>query len=112
MTTTRTIRRATAALAVLALALLAPVALAQDAASVYKSKCLSCHGPAGAGRPAIKGSSLLTDEMKKRTDDELYEGIASGGKRKNAAHAYEKKSVTKQQIQDLVKYVRELQQKK
>jgi hypothetical protein len=72
VTTTSTIRRTTAALAGLVLALLGSVALAQDAASVYKSKCLNC-----AGRPAIKGSNLLTDEMKKRTDEELYEDIAS-----------------------------------
>jgi cytochrome c553 len=93
------------------LAALAAAAFARDAASLYKSRCASCHGPAGAGRPAIKGSNLLTDEMKKLTDEELYDGIATGGKRKIANHAYEKRGLSKQQMQDLAAHVRELQKK-
>jgi mono/diheme cytochrome c family protein len=84
---------------------------AQDGATLYRSKCLACHGPTGAGRPAIKGTDLLTEAAKKATDAELTESIAHGGKNKNAAHAYEDKGVTRDQVQTLVKYVRELQSK-
>jgi mono/diheme cytochrome c family protein len=84
---------------------------AQDGATLYRSKCLACHGETGAGRPAIKGSNLLTDAAKKRSDAELSLAIAQGGENKNAAHAYETKGVTPNQVQALVKYVRELQSK-
>jgi len=84
---------------------------AQDAAAHYRSKCLACHGVTGEGRPAIKGSNLLTDAAKKRSDAELTEAIARGGKEKIATHAYEKQGVTPDQVQALVKYVRELQSK-
>ena len=84
---------------------------AQDGAALYRSKCLACHGVTGAGSPAIKGTNLLTDLAKKSSDAELTEAIARGGKDKIATHAYEKKDVTPDQIQALVKYVRELQSK-
>ena len=84
---------------------------AQDGAALYRSKCLACHGGAGEGRPAIKGSNLLTDAAVKRSDAELTEAIARGGKDKIATHAYEKQGVTADQVQALVKHVRELQSK-
>jgi mono/diheme cytochrome c family protein len=112
MTPSSMTRCAMAALAGLAVAPLAIPAPAEDAAALYKSKCAACHGPAGAGRTAIKGSNLLTREAKEATDEELAGAIASGGKTKQAAHAFEKKGVSGQQIRELVKYIRELQQKK
>jgi len=84
---------------------------AQDGAALYRSKCLGCHGAAGEGRTAIQGTNLLTDAAKKRSDAELALAIAQGGENKNAAHAYETKGVTPEQVQALVKYVRELQSK-
>jgi len=84
---------------------------AQDGAALYRSQCLACHGAAGEGRTAIKGTNLLTDAAKKRSDAELALAIAQGGENKNATHAYEKKGVTPDQVQALVKYVRELQSK-
>jgi mono/diheme cytochrome c family protein len=86
--------------------------VAQDGAALYRANCLSCHGPTGAGRPAIKGSDLLGDRVKNMSDANLTEAIAYGGKSKNAAHAYSKQGVNPEQIQTLVAYVRELQSKK
>ena len=85
---------------------------AQDGAALYRSKCLACHGVSGEGRPAIKGSDLLTDAARKKSDAELTEAIARGGQDKIATHAYEKQGVTPEQVQGLVKYVRELQSKR
>ena len=59
----------------------------------------------------MKGSDLLTDEVKNRTDEQLTEAIASGGPKSKNGHAYEKKGVTRDQVCLLVKYVRELQKK-
>jgi mono/diheme cytochrome c family protein len=84
---------------------------AQDGAALYRSKCLACHGTDGGGRPAIKGSNLLTDAVKDASDAELTEAIARGGEKKLASHAYETKGVKPEEIQLLVKYVRTLQSK-
>jgi mono/diheme cytochrome c family protein len=91
--------------------ILAPLCRAEDAATLFKTKCASCHGATGAGKSAMKGSNLLTDEVKKQTDEQLTEAIASGGPKSKSSHAYEKKGVTRDQVGLLVKYVRELQQK-
>jgi len=89
--------------------LLPAIAFGQTGASLYRSKCASCHGAKGEGRAAIKNSSLLTAEAKQRTDAEMTEAIASGGPKKSAAHAYERKGVSAEQVKLLVQYVRELQ---
>lgn len=85
--------------------------LASDGAALYKAKCVACHGAEGKGKPAMKGSNLLTDEAKKRTDAELSAAIAEGGKAKKAAHAYGKKGMSADDIKALTAHVRELQKK-
>ena len=98
----------TVMLPLLAALMFAPFGQAEDAKALYKSKCASCHGATGAGRPALKRSSLLTDECKKQTDEQLADAIAKGPKSKSS-HAYEKKGLTRDQIHLLVQHVRELQ---
>ncbi len=89
--------------------LLPAMAMGQTGASLYRTKCASCHGAKGEGRAAIKNSSLLTAETKQRSDAELTEAIAKGGKKQSSAHAYERKGVSAEQVKLLVQYVRELQ---
>ena len=84
---------------------------AQDGAALYRSKCLACHGATGAGKPALKGTNLLTDAARNASDADLTEAIAQGGKKKLASHAYETKGLKPADIQALVKYVRTLQSK-
>jgi mono/diheme cytochrome c family protein len=90
-------------------ALLTVAAHGQTGASLYRGKCATCHGAKGEGRAAIKNSSLLTEEAKKRTDAELTAAIAKGGTKQSSAHAYERKGVSAEQVQLLVQHVRELQ---
>lgn len=54
-----------AALAVLLLAI--STAWAKDGASIYKSKCASCHGAQGEGKvgPKLAGASLSEDDIVK-----------------------------------------------
>ncbi len=84
-------------------------AMAQDAAALYKSKCVACHGATGAGRAAMKGTNLLAPEAKKATDQALTEAILEGGPDKKAVHAFGKKGITADQAKALVAHIRTLQ---
>ena len=84
---------------------------AQDAAGLYKAKCVMCHGadvkagpPAGKSRGARRFSS---PEVQKESDAELTQ-ITTKGKAKMPG--YENK-LTAPQITELVAYVRELGKK-
>lgn len=84
---------------------------AQDAASLYKAKCVMCHGADGKGdTPAGKSTgarSFGSPEVQKESDAELTT-ITTKGKAKMPA--YENK-LTAPQITQLVSYVRELVKK-
>jgi len=84
---------------------------AQDAAGLYKAKCVMCHGADGkAGTPAGKSTgarSFSSPEVQKESDAELTT-ITTKGKAKMPA--YENK-LTAPQITELVAYVRELGKK-
>jgi cytochrome c553 len=84
---------------------------AEDGATLFKTKCAPCHGADAMGKPAVKAPSLVGDEAKKKTDDELTDMIANGGKDKKATHALSKKGLTSDQIKALVSYIRDLQKK-
>ncbi len=84
---------------------------AEDGAALYKTKCAVCHGANGEGKPAVKAPSLVSDEAKKKSDADLTDQIANGGKEKKAAHAFSKKGVSDDQVKALVAYVRGLQKK-
>ncbi len=84
---------------------------AEDAAAVYKTKCLSCHAADGTGSPIGKkmGARDFHDpELAKQTDQQLNDTIAKG---KNKMPKYDGK-LTADQIKQLVAYVRELGKKK
>ena len=104
---------ATMVLATFAVLLLAPHAAqaADDGAALYKSKCAPCHGSDGAGKPAVKAPSLISDEAKKSSDADLTDMIANGGKDKKASHAFSKKGVSEDQVKALVAYIRSIQKK-
>jgi len=79
---------------------------ADDGATVYKTKCAACHGADLAGKPAAKIPSLVSDDAKKASDDELTDMIANGGKDKKAMHAFANKGVTPDQVKMLIAYIR------
>lgn len=97
-------------IAVLMFALLfATSSLAADTgADLYKAKCASCHGASGAGDTTIGKNLKLKDlgsaEVQKLSDAELTSVIEKG---KKPMPAYDGK-LTKDQIQEVVKYVRSL----
>ena len=77
---------------------------AEDGAAVYKTKCAACHGPDGAGKGAAK--SLVSDDVKKMSDEDMTKFLAS-----NAKHAGVNKAMTPEQVTAVISHVRSLQKK-
>lgn len=82
-----------------------------DAAPLYKANCVVCHGADGSGNSpsgkALKAKDLRSDEVQKKSDAELADGITKGqGKMPPFG-----KKLKQQQIQQLVSYVRQLAKK-
>lgn len=95
-----------ATIAVALFILLPNLSWAEDGATLYKTKCAACHGADGAGKPAIKAPSLISDEAKKMSDADLAKAITEKPK-----HAAVAKSVTPDQVTMVVSHIREMQKK-
>ena len=81
---------------------------ADTAADVYKGKCAACHGPDGKGDTTMGKNLKLKDlgsaDVQNMSDNELTTVIEKG---KKPMPPYEGK-LTKDQISDLVKWIRTL----
>jgi cytochrome c553 len=77
---------------------------ADDGATLYKTKCAMCHGADATGKPAAKIPSLVADEAKKMSDDDLSKAVTEKPK-----HAGVSKSMTPDQVKMVVSYIRSLQ---
>ena len=75
-----------------------------DGATLYKAKCAACHGADGAGKPAAKIPSLVSEDAKKASDDDLAKAVTEKPK-----HPGMVKSLTPDQVKMVVSYVRSLQ---
>jgi cytochrome c6 len=86
--------------------------MAQDGATLYKTKCAMCHGADGKGDlpmgKKLNVRDLGSPEVQKQTDAELSTIIAKG---KGKMPAFEAK-LTSAQIGQVVAYIRELAKKK
>ena len=90
------------------LLLVSTCSLAETAADTYKSTCAMCHGPDGKGETALGKSlhakDLTSDEVQKKTDEELSTIIIKG---KENMPGFEGR-LTQAQINGLVKFIRTL----
>src|SRR5580700_3662769 len=77
---------------------------ADDGATLYNAKCAACHGADAAGKPAAKIPSLISDDLKKASDDDVAKDITEKPK-----HAGVAKSLTPDQVKMIVSYIRTLQ---
>src|SRR5437588_13107380 len=77
---------------------------ADDGATIYKAKCAACHGADASGKPAAKIPSLVGDDVKKMSDDDLAKAIMEKPK-----HAGIVKSLTPDQVKLIVGHIRTLQ---
>jgi len=97
-----------ASLAVLVLALVCVPFTFADGGADFKAKCAACHGANGAGDTMMGKNLKLRDlgsaDVQKQSDDELA-GIITKGKGKMPS--YDGK-LTKDQIGDVVKFIRTL----
>ena len=93
-------------LAVALFILLPNLAWAEDGAALYKAKCAMCHGPDGAGKPAAKIPSLVSDDVKKKSDDDIAKFLAS-----NPKHAGVAKALNEEQTKAIIGAIRDLQKK-
>lgn len=84
---------------------------ADDGATLYKAKCAACHGVDGAGKPAARIPSLISDEVKSTSDAGLIDDIANGGPNKKPTHAFQTKGMTPDQVKMIVSYIRGMQKK-
>jgi mono/diheme cytochrome c family protein len=79
-----------------------------DSAQLYKTNCAMCHAADGSGNSpsgkALKAKDLRSDEVQKKSDAELIDGISKG---QGKMPAFGKK-LKPEQIQQLVSYVRQL----
>jgi mono/diheme cytochrome c family protein len=77
---------------------------ADDGATIYKAKCAACHGVDAAGKPAAKIPSLVSEESKKASNDDLAKAVTE-----KAKHPGTVKSLPPDQVKMVVEYVRSLQ---
>ena len=77
---------------------------ADDGASLYKTKCAACHGADATGKPAAKIPSLVSDDAKKASDDDLAKSVTE-----KAKHPASVKSLPPDEVKAIVTYVRSLQ---
>ena len=103
----KSIVRASLALLTFAISL-STVVFADGGADTFKAKCAMCHGATGAGDTAMGKNLKLRDlgsaDVQKQSDDELATVITKG---KEKMPAYDGK-LTKDQIGEVVKYIRTL----
>lgn len=97
------------ALAFLAVTLVfSTFSIADGGADLFKAKCAMCHGADGKGDTAMGKTLKLRDlgsaDVQSQSDADLTNTITNG---KNKMPKYDGK-LTKDQINDLVKYVRTL----
>jgi mono/diheme cytochrome c family protein len=75
--------------------------------AAFKKHCVACHGTDGAGTPlgkSLKAADLRSPEVQKKSDAELAQSIAEG----KGNMPPSKQILDPEQIQAVVKYVREL----
>jgi len=89
-----------------AIGFLSPPAIADNTAeATYKTKCAACHGPDGKGETttgkALKVKDFASEDVRKMSDADLSDAISKG---KGKMPPY--KTLTADQVKDLVGYVR------
>lgn len=94
---------------------LATSAHAEAVADVWKAKCKSCHGDDGKAKTKMGEKESIVDLsqpswQKAQTDADIREVIADGSPRNKRMKPY-KDTLTPQQIDELVGYIRTLKGK-
>jgi len=85
---------------------------ADDASTLFKSKCAVCHGLTGrANTPMATKQNIPafnSDRVKKQSPREIEDFILNGGKEKKSSHAWAHKGMSKEDGTKLAAYVKQL----
>ena len=93
-------------LLVVALALISSLsAWAADGAALYKSKCATCHGANGQGKPAMKAPALKGTG---KSTDEIAGFLTKGDSQKKAPHSKSISGIDEAQSRAIAEYVKTL----
>jgi cytochrome c6 len=88
-----------------------PVKAQDTGEAIFKAKCAMCHGPDGSGKTKmgemLKIPDLHSAEVQKLSEPELIHIVTKG---KQKMPAYEGK-ISKEEIQKVVAYIREMEKK-
>ena len=98
-------RRVVITLAVLALIGHPSLLVAQDGASLYKTKCSACHGANGEGKPAMKAPSL---KGTKEDASQIAQYCTKGEPSSRAPHNKGISGVTDEQAKAIAEFVKTL----
>lgn len=100
-----------AAMVLAGIAFLSPPAKADTAEATYKAKCAMCHGADGKGETPtgkmMKVKDFASEEVQKMSDADLTDTIAKGKGKMPPA-----KTLSADQVKDLIAYVRSFGKKK
>lgn len=77
---------------------------ADDGAGLYKAKCAMCHGADATGKPTAKIPSLVSDDAKKVSEEDVAKSITDSAK-----HPAAVKGLAPDQVKMIVTYIRSLQ---
>ena len=88
-----------------------PSRAADDGATLYQTKCAACHGVDGAGNPAARVPSLISEDARTKSDESLTDSIANGGAAKKAAHAFQAKGLSPDHVKMILSYIRKMQRR-
>jgi mono/diheme cytochrome c family protein len=86
----------------------------EQTANLYRAKCSGCHGKNGEGKPSMKAPSLVSDDAKKISDNEIREFIvsrANGEMDRNSSHTVLKKRLTEDQVAQIIAEIRKMQER-
>jgi cytochrome c6 len=72
--------------------------------ATFKAKCAGCHGADGKGKEAMKTTDMAAADVQKMSDADLSKIISEGKAPKMPPY----KSLTPDQVKDLVSYIRSL----
>jgi mono/diheme cytochrome c family protein len=88
------------------LALISPhYAWGADGAALYKSKCGTCHGASGEGKPAMKAPALAGTT---KSTDQIVAILTKGDPQKKAPHGKGISGINETQAGSIAEYVKTL----
>lgn len=109
-------RKTAVVLVISMIGVLLPASASADGGELFERKCSTCHGNDGKGNTAIgkkKGIRALgSPEVQAQTDSELTAQIADGGPEGDRQHAFKDKGLSREDISELVTFVRALARRK